>query len=77
MDKREQMEVIYTMERYDPHTGITAVWFNVKVTGFECTEVLLSLDKRTKNMLSGSKSFFKFSREQQNEAIDKARVLLN
>jgi len=77
MDKREQLGVNYNMEKYDPHTGITSVWFDVKVAGFECTEILLSLDKKTKNMLSGSKSFFKLPHNQQNEAINMARVLLD
>jgi len=72
----KDIKVKQLTENFDTHTGVTTVWFEVQVPGFEWTDHLLALDKKTSDFLRGSKNFFKLTSEQRTEAIRLAQESL-
>ena len=61
--------------RKDYFSGEDIVFFEARLTGYECTLIEFSLLLQTKDLYRGSKSFFKLSLEKQEALIASAREL--
>lgn len=75
MPNQTQLAVTFSLETVDSRTNQVTYWFDVKVPGYECTNICLGLS-HTGEWTTASGSFFDLDTKMKTDALEMARKLL-